>query len=219
MGGRCRHSLTSVSPRPAGASDADRHPRTSGREPLAELSVTERCNRLARLVTSPLILADRCEECPRLLGKSHRLILPDDTALALNHKQSPSRWRSGSKKLNGRGGKRGKGVSTLRVCWGTWTNTDAEVSHQISLGRSATFRDLRSESCGCRAVASCCLTPPALASRVSPPTLLLCLNWQPGRLVETKNLPKNHLRQELLVTDELRLFVIQLVFFLLKSPA
>lgn len=38
------------------------------------LSVTERCNRLALLVTSPLILADRCEECSRLVGKSHRLM-------------------------------------------------------------------------------------------------------------------------------------------------
>lgn len=37
------------------------------------LSVTERCNRLALLVTSPLILADRCEECSRLVGKSHWL--------------------------------------------------------------------------------------------------------------------------------------------------
>lgn len=37
------------------------------------LSVTERCNRLALLVTSPLILADRCEECSRLLGKNHWL--------------------------------------------------------------------------------------------------------------------------------------------------
>lgn len=37
------------------------------------LSVTERCNRLALLVTSPLILADRCEECSRLIGKSHWL--------------------------------------------------------------------------------------------------------------------------------------------------
>lgn len=37
------------------------------------LSVTERCNRLALLVTSPLILADRCEEWSRLVGKSHWL--------------------------------------------------------------------------------------------------------------------------------------------------
>lgn len=38
------------------------------------LSVTERCNRLALLVTSPLIPADRCEECSRLVGRSHWLI-------------------------------------------------------------------------------------------------------------------------------------------------
>lgn len=37
------------------------------------LSVTERCNRLALLVTSPLILADRCEECSCLVVKSHWL--------------------------------------------------------------------------------------------------------------------------------------------------
>lgn len=37
------------------------------------LSVTERCNRLALLVTSSLILGDRCEECSRLVGKSHWL--------------------------------------------------------------------------------------------------------------------------------------------------
>lgn len=38
------------------------------------LSVTERCNRLALLVTSPLIPADRCEECSRLVGSSHWLM-------------------------------------------------------------------------------------------------------------------------------------------------
>lgn len=38
------------------------------------LSVTERCNRLALLVTSPLIPADRCEECSRLVGRSYWLI-------------------------------------------------------------------------------------------------------------------------------------------------
>lgn len=52
-----------------------RQPRTSGTGTAGEWSVTERCNRLALLVTSPLILADRCEECSRLVGKSHRLIL------------------------------------------------------------------------------------------------------------------------------------------------
>lgn len=38
------------------------------------LSATERCNRLALLVTSPLIPEDRCEECSRLVGRTNWLI-------------------------------------------------------------------------------------------------------------------------------------------------
>lgn len=193
-GGRCRHSLTCLPTRPACAPDANRQPRTSGREPLGELSVTERCNRLALLVTSPLILADRCEECPRLLGKSHRLILlPDDPAWAFNHKQLPSSWRSGSKKLDGRdekGGGEERGVSTLCIYWGTWTNPDSEVSRQSSAGQVATICNLRSESGGWRAVASCYLTPPALASRVSP---LLCWNVSIGSPARLRLVQKNYL--------------------------
>lgn len=193
-GGRCRHSLMCLPPLPACAGDVDRQPRTSGREALGELSVTERCNRLAVLVTSPLILADRCEECPRLLGKGHRLILlPDEPARAFSDKQSPPSCRSGSKELDW-----GRGVSTLHMCWGTWTNPDSEVSRPSSASQAAAICNLRSESCGWRA--SCYLTPPALAISPFSTNLPKRVDWQPGEAATGREKsPKNPLDKSCLL--------------------
>lgn len=213
-GARCRHSLTSLPLWPACAPDGDRQPRTSGREVLGELSVTERCNRLVLLVTSPLILADRCEECPRLLGKGYRLILlPDDPARAFNHKQLPPSWRSGSKKLDGSDEKGEGRLHAVYMLEHLDQPLTARWAARARWGRRAMICNLRSESCGWRA--TCYLTPPALACRVSPP---LCrADWQPSEAATRREKsPKSHLDKSCLLLTSSDFFVIQPVF---KSPA
>lgn len=79
---RCRRSLTCFPPWLEWSAVPSMLPMPADIQGQAEsttggLSVTERCNRLALLVTSPLILADRCEECSRLVGKKPLV----DTAL------------------------------------------------------------------------------------------------------------------------------------------
>lgn len=87
--------------------------------------------------------------------------------------------------------------------WGNRTSSDSKVSRRSSAGQAATICNLRSESCGRRAAASCYLTPPALAPRVRPPPSPppLCQDLPTGAqrgCNSSRNHP-NHLRQSRLL--------------------